>query len=119
MGHWLTQHMSEITLSSATMTGLLGLLLILLCILVYRVMTDKSNELECWQFFASRGEDGKHYADVDKLGKVVGIAVGSWVIIKLSYEQRMDAVILGTYFAYVGAVAGYSAFLRSKRDEPK
>ncbi len=101
------------------MTILLALTLLLFVVLVYRVMTDKDNTLECWQFFASRGADGTHYADIDKLGKVTGIVVGSWAIIKTTYDMKLDAMLLGAYFAYVGAVAGYSAYLRSKRDETK
>ncbi len=105
---------SEITLSSATMTGILGLLIVLLGVLLWKVFTSEDNDLSCWQFIATRAKDGKHYADLDKLGKVVALFISSWVVLKVAYDQKMDAYLLGVYLAFAGAIAGWAAYLRTK-----
>lgn len=96
-------------------------LIAVLAVLLFRIMTDKNNTLECWQFIATKGADGKHYADLDKLGKLAGILFGSWSVTKIAYRDALDltgfALVLTTYFAFVGGVAGYSAYLRSKQDK--
>lgn len=105
----------EITLSSATMTIILGLLIVLMGILLYKVFTSDDNTLSCWQFIATRSlKDGKHYADLDKLGKVVALFVSSWAILKLSYDQKLDAYLLGVYLGFAGAISGWAAYLRTK-----
>lgn len=103
----------------------LVVLLLAVCVLLYWVMTDKKNSLECWQFIGTRGVDGKHYADLDKLGKLAGIIFGSWSVVKIAYTDGIEnnlvafAMVLSAYFAFVGGVAGYAAYLRSKRIEPE
>jgi amino acid transporter len=83
-------------------------------ILLWKVI-DSDNPLEWWHFISSRGPDGKEYADIDKLGKVVGIIISSVAMLIITHQGKMDAVILGVYLAFVGGVAGYSAYLRSKQ----
>lgn len=84
----------------------------------YRYMNARDNPLRWWHFFSSRGNDGTYYADLNKLGQVTGIAVGSFSVMQLSATAKSDfvgfAAVLTAYFAFVGGVAGYSAFLRSK-----
>lgn len=91
-----------------------------LCVIVgilfglYFIIRAKENDLECWHFIATKGLDGKNYADTDKLGKLVGIIAGTYVVI----FNKPDSAMLFIYLSYVGAVAGWSSYLRSKRDEP-
>lgn len=84
----------------------------------YRYMDSGSNPLYWWHFFASKGADGQYYADLNKLGQVTGIAVGSFAIVQLSAGANKDfigfAAVLAAYFTFVGGVSGYAAFLRSK-----
>ncbi len=105
---------SEITLSSATMTVILGLLIVLMGVLLWKIFTDPENNLSCWQFIATKAKDGKHYADLDKLGKVVALFVSSWVVLKVAYDQKIDAYLLGVYLTFAGAIAGWAAYLRTK-----
>ena len=94
----------------------IALCLLLLCLIF--VIRGKNN-LHWWQFISSKGSDGKHYADIDKLGKVTGIIISSWIVVRVSDNTPFDftgfSLILGTYLAFVGGVAGYSAYLRSKK----
>lgn len=106
--------MNSYTISGEILLWGLGVAAILLLILLNKIMTE-DNGLEWWQFISTRAENGKNYADIDKLGKVVGIFVSSWYIIKLGAEGKSDAAVLAVYLGFVGGVAGYSAYLRSQR----
>jgi hypothetical protein len=98
----------------------LVLILIGLVLLLIRVMAGRNN-LQWSQFISSKGSDGKHYADLDKLGKVVGIVISSWAIVKITSSASLDltgfSLVFGAYLAFVGGVAGYSAYLRYRRDK--
>ena len=97
------------------MTGILGLLIVLMGVLLWKIFTSEDNNLSCWQFIATRSNmDGKHYADLDKLGKVVALFVGSWAVLKVAYDQRLDATLLGVYLGFSGAISGWAAYLRTK-----
>lgn len=85
---------------------------------LYRYVNSGCNPLRWWHFIASRGADGSYYADLNKLGQVTGIAFGSFAVLNVSGNAKSDftgfATVLLAYFAFVGGVAGYSAYLRSK-----
>lgn len=104
----------DYTISGIVLFLLLGLAGLLLYLRLHKIMNEE-NGLDWWQFISTRGENGQNYADIDKLGKVVGIFVSSWYIIKLGADSKADASVLAVYLAFVGGVAGYSAYLRSQR----
>jgi len=85
----------------------------------YRWMQGK-NGIEWRDFISARGEDGEFHGDINKLGQTTGIAFGSLSIMLVSANAKSDfvgfAVVLGVYFAFVGGVAGYAAYLRSKNN---
>lgn len=89
---------------------LVGVLLLLLGLIGIHLIINGENPLRWWHFISTRAPDGKEYADLDKLGKVTGIIVGSYVVV----TNKIDAYFLLVYLSYVGAVAGWSAYLRSK-----
>lgn len=99
----------------------LGLLFILLGIVAFLgyIIHDRSNDIEWWHFIATRGGDGRNYGDVDKLGKVVALTVSSVIVVWHGYALKMDAILLGVYLAYAGAIGGYSAYLRTKQANGK
>lgn len=84
---------------------------------LHRLMVS-DNPLEWWHFISSKGVDGVHYADPDKLGKMAGIVVSSWLMVIVAKDGKMDATIFAVYLAYVGGVAGYSAYLRARGGLP-
>jgi uncharacterized protein YuzE len=96
---------------------LMGVFFLLLYGMI-RVISNEDNTIEWWHFFSSKAADGQTYADIDKLGKIVGIIVSSAIMLIMTKHDKMDAIILGVYLAYVGGVAGYSAYLRSKQGLP-
>lgn len=91
---------------------------VMMLFLLVRIMRDKDNDLEWYQFISTRNIEGKNVADIDKLGKVVGIIISSWVIVKLANMGKLDATMLLVYLGFVGAVATYSAYLRSRGNNP-
>jgi hypothetical protein len=107
--------MNTYSVSGTMLTALLLLTGTLLIMLLHRIMKSEDNNLDWWQFISTRSTDGKNYADIDKLGKVIGIFVSSWYILKLGADGKPDASVLAVYLGFVGGVAGYSAYLRSQR----
>lgn len=89
---------------------LMGVLVLLLLLLVLHFVINGENPLKWWHFISTRAADGREYADIDKLGKVTGIVVGSYVVV----TNKIDASFLFVYLSYVGGIAGWSAYLRSK-----
>lgn len=83
---------------------------------LYRGLTG-NNPLEWWQFIGTE-IDGKWHASLDKFGQSCGIAAGTFAVLRMSAEAYKDfvgfAAVLGVYFAFVGAVSSYAAYLRSK-----
>ena len=86
----------------------------------YRWMQgDDSKGIEWRDFVSSLGSDRIFHGDINKLGQNVGILIGSVAIVQVSAHAHDDllgfAAVLASYFAFVGGVAGYAAFLRSKQ----
>ena len=86
----------------------------------YRWMQgDDSNGIEWRDFISAPTQDGKFHGDTNKLWQNVGGLCGSVAIVQISAHAHDDflgfAAVLGVYFAFVGGVAGYAAFLRSKQ----
>lgn len=89
---------------------LMGLLVLTGIGVIIHLIINANNPLHWWHFISSKSKDGKHYADIDKLGKAVGIVVGSYVVM----ASKGDSTTLFIYLAYVGAVGSWSTYLRNK-----
>jgi hypothetical protein len=80
---------------------------------------EDSKGIEWRDFISSIGSDKAFHGDINKLGQSVGILIGSVAIVLVSSHAHEDllgfAAVLASYFAFVGGVAGYAAFLRSKQ----
>ena len=80
---------------------------------------EDSKGIEWRDFISSIGSDRAFHGDINKLGQSVGILIGSVAIVLVSSHAHEDllgfAAVLAAYFAFVGGVAGYAAFLRSKQ----
>jgi drug/metabolite transporter (DMT)-like permease len=80
---------------------------------------EDSKGIEWRDFISSIGSDKAFHGDINKLGQSVGILIGSVAIVLVSSHAHEDllgfAAVLAAYFAFVGGVAGYAAFLRSKQ----
>lgn len=108
--------------ASRVLVACLGIILLLIGLLLYKVFKDPENNLSCWQFISTRGSDDKEYADIDKLGKVVALVITTGIVIYYAYKTPLEGnggaiflAMLTLYLGFAGGVAGYSAFLRSKQ----
>ncbi len=87
----------------------------------YRWMQGDDSEGVEWRDYVSAiGVDGKYHGDINKLGQLTGIVIGSVSLIMVSANAKGDmlgfAAVLTAYFAFVGCVAGYASYLRSKQN---
>jgi hypothetical protein len=91
----------------------------LLWIFYHWMQGEDSRGIEWRDFISSLGSDRLFHGDINKLGQSVGILIGSVAIVLVSSHAHEDllgfAAVLAAYFAFVGGVAGYAAFLRSKQ----
>lgn len=104
-------------------TLVLALSAIIVLLLIWgliRVVNNPSNELD-WSDLVSSTRGGKQYADWNKIGRGLGVVLCTWLPIVYAYSPKMDAgglaMVLGTALAYLGAVDGYSKYLRWKGDK--
>src|ERR1039458_4818557 len=93
---------------------------LVLIFVFYRWMQGNDSQgIEWRDFISSIGSDRTFHGDINKLGQSVGILIGSVAIVLVSSHAHEDllgfAAVLAAYFAFVGGVAGYAAFLRSKQ----
>lgn len=98
------------------LAALIAIVLLVLSVAFIQLMNAK-NPLEWWHFISTKDKSGKQYADLDKLGKMVGIIVGSIVVMWLAYRDKLSSDVFFVYLAFVGAVAGWSAYLRAKQGD--
>lgn len=104
-----------------------ALLLIVVFALVYKLhqtIKDEKSPIEWWHFIATKGKDGEHYADITKLGQVMGIILVIWLAVAMSTRvKELDwmgfCAILTLVLAYLGGVQAFQAYLKSKQQEPK
>lgn len=108
--------MEEFTYGILHGNVLVWLACLLLIWILYRGINGE-NPLQWWQFIGTE-KDGVWHASLDKVGQSCGIAAGTFAVLRMSAEAYKDfvgfAAVLGVYFAFVGAVSSYAAYLRSK-----
>ena len=57
---------------------------------------------------------GTNIVSLTKLIQLVGSVVGSWVVIKMTLQEKITWDIFSIYLAYTASVEGYSKFLSAK-----
>lgn len=96
----------------------LGILLLVLFALAYFIFRSRENEISCWQLISSRGADGRQYADIDKVGKVLLLMFFLSREIYLTYLGRLDYSELLLFVLYTSAISTFSAYMRAKAGLP-
>jgi hypothetical protein len=104
------------------MSPLFAVFVIIILLLAYafiRVVNSLDNNLEWSQLISSKGQDGKQYADWNRIGQGAGVVLCVWLPAVYAHSDRADAVglaaIMGVALAYLGGVSGYAATLRARR----
>lgn len=88
----------------------------------YRWMQgEDSNGIEWRDFVSAKGIDGQYHGDLNKVWQNAGGLIGSLVLVQAAPNSYKDftgfALVMTAYFAFVGGVAGYAAYLRSKTSQ--
>jgi hypothetical protein len=104
------------------MSLVFGVFVVFVLLLAYafiRVVNSLDNNLEWSQLISSKGQDGKQYADWNRIGQGAGVVMCVWLPAVYAHSERSDAVglaaIMGVALAYLGGVSGYAATLRARR----
>jgi hypothetical protein len=104
------------------MSPLFAVFVIIILLLAYafiRVVNSLDNNLEWSQLISSKGQDGKQYADWNRIGQGAGVVLCVWLPAVYAHSDRADAVglaaIMGVALAYLGGVSGYAATLRARQ----
>lgn len=98
------------------MMGLLGLLLALLFILIWKTI-GRGKPLDWQDLIAERIKDGggtRVVASPKKLTLLIGTVIGSWAVITMAYSGKLDYGMFGLYLAFCGGVEGFSTWMKVK-----
>ena len=99
--------------------GINALILLMVIWTFIRVISSEVNTVVWSDFISTRGDDGTQRGDLNKVGQIVGIVVAAMSVLMYADQKNVEptglAALLGVALAYLGAVSGYAAFLRSKR----
>ena len=95
-----------------------GILLVMA--LVISFVVNAENNIEWADFISVRGAtDGKQHGSWDSIGKGGGVFICIYIPLLYAHSEKFEplggAALLGVSLAYLGAVNGYSAYLRSKQ----
>lgn len=101
--------------------ALSAIIFLMVVLALVRVVNSDTNTIE-WADLISTQRDGKQYGDWNKIGQGLGVVLCVWLPLVYAYSDKMDAgglaLVLGTVLAYLGAVSGYSKYLKWKgRDD--
>jgi drug/metabolite transporter (DMT)-like permease len=84
---------------------------------------DTGSPIEWWHFVSSKGRDGKQYADLTKLGQLIGIllCIASTFIFaaRKSTTASEFSILLAVVLLYLGGVQAYQSMMKSKQTETK
>lgn len=91
---------------------ILAVTVLLFAWLLHRLINCPTNRLEWSDLVATNG-----YLNAYKISFLICFGVGTWVVIKMTYLQTLDATILGMYFALgAGAPIGMAAIGAKAKD---
>lgn len=88
------------------------IMLLLLIWAFYRVVDDRSNDLEFWHLYSTRAADGKIYLDLDKIGMNVGLVFSTWVIVWLTYTAKLEITYFAAWLLYASGMGAFSKWAR-------
>lgn len=84
----------------------------------YRWMNSADTNLEWRDFVSTRGPDGIHHGDANKVGQMAGIVAVVFIMILTAPKAYTDftgfATMLVACLGFLGGVAAYAANLRAK-----
>lgn len=91
----------------------LNLILLLLGLLVFYRVIGGNNPLEFWHLISAKSADGKVYVDNDKVGQLVGLAFGTWVICWLALTEHLTVYYFGVWLVYAAGMGAFAKWARA------
>ena len=87
--------------------------LLVLLLTFYRVVHSNNNGLEFWHLLSPRSADGQIYLDNDKLGQLVGLMFGTWVICWMTYTEKLEILYFAAWLLYASGMGAFSKWARA------
>lgn len=95
------------------------LLVVLVGLVVAFIISRDDNDLQYADLVSSRGIDGKQHASWNNIGKGLAAVMSFFIPMHYAFSDKFDplpgAGLMVAALAYLGAVDGYSAYLRSRQ----
>lgn len=90
---------------------LFALALSLAVFLLYKLVTNQTNQLE-WDDLVATNKRLNAY----KCGYWIGIGIGSWAVIKTTYLGELDPLVFAAYLTFCGGVPVAAGAIGSRKD---
>lgn len=88
-------------------------IVIIIAILVFLIALYKANKSKRLDWYDMITRDGRKVS-ISKILQLVGGFIATWVIIKMTIEQRLTWDIFSIYLAYVASVDAFSKIVLAK-----
>lgn len=95
-----------------------NLVLLLIALLTFaRIVGDKKNPLEFWHLFGTKAADGEYYVDNDRVGQIIGLVFGMWVVGECVYQGLMGqwtgVAIFAAWLIYASGMGAFAKWARA------
>ena len=87
--------------------------LLVLLLVFYRVVKSDDNDLEFWHLLSTRSADGKVYVDNEKVGQLVGLLFGTWIVCWLAYTGKLEILYFAVWLLYASGMGAFSKWARA------
>ena len=89
-------------------------LILLLCglLVFYRIINGK-NELEFWHLVSVTSDDGKVWTDNDKVGQMVGLVFGTWIVCWLALTDELTPYYFAIWLIYAAGMTAFAKWARA------
>lgn len=87
--------------------------------LLFIMLWTNRKELNCTDLICAYDGKGEKRLSATRIGQVLGILVAVWAPVWTTLDGKLEPEILLTSLAYLGAVEGFSKYLKWKSDQAK
>ena len=85
--------------------------------LLFIMIWSNRKVLDCTDLICAYDTSGEKRLSATRIGQCMGIVVAVWAPVYTTFMGKLDAEILLTSLAYLGAVEGFSKYLKWKTDQ--
>lgn len=94
---------------------LLGFMILLVLYAIRHAQKDPASDFNWSDLFTSVDQtSGKRMASATKILQIIGGITGTFIVIKLTFQNNIGFEIFATYLAYVASIEGFSKFMIAK-----